>query len=176
MPMCLIVGCSRKTGRDKGIRLYRVPAVVTYQGPEVDELSTERRRSLWVSAISRDDLTEKFLNNDRVCNRHFHSGTAAPLWDRYNIDWVPTLNFGHGKSATQRVQNAAREAREERSKERRKRQAELREQERLLKQQKLNEPGIPLADFASEIESSSTPRSEQVLDETVDLQRDELEC
>ena len=60
--------------------------------------------------------------------------------------------------------------------ERRKRQAELREQERLLKQQKLNEPGIPLADFASEIESSSTPGSEQVLDETVDLQRDELEC
>ena len=175
MPMCLIVGCSRKTGRDKGIRLYRVPAVVTYQGPEVEELSTERRR-LWVSAISRDDLTEKFLNSDRVCNQHFHSGTAAPLWDRYNIDWVPTLNLGNGKSATQRVQNAAREARAERSKGRRKRQAELREQERLMKQQKLNEPGIPIADFASEIESSSTPGSEQVLDRTVDLQRDELEC
>ena len=110
---------------------------MTYQGPEVEELSTERRRSLWVSVISRDDLTEKFLNSDRVCNQHFHSGTAAPLWDRYNIDWVLTLNLGHGKSATQRVQNAAREAREERSKERRKRQAELREQERLLKQQKL---------------------------------------
>ena len=75
---------------------------------------------------------------------------------RLNIDWVPTLNLGHGKSATQRVQNAAREARAERSKERRKQQAELQEQERLLKQQKLNEPGIPLADFASEIESSST--------------------
>ena len=174
MPMCLIVGCSRKTGRDKGIRLYRVPAVVTNQGPEVEELSTERRR-LWISAISRDDLTEKILSSDRVCDQHFHSRTAAPLWDRYNIDWVPTLNLGHGKSATQRGQNAAREARAERSKERRKRQAEQQEQERLLKQQKLNEPGIPLADFASEIESSSTPGTEQVHDETVDLQRDEQE-
>ena len=115
-----------------------------------------------ISAISHDDLTEKILNSDRVCDRNFHSETAAPLWDRFNIDWVPTLNLGHGKSATQRVQNAAREARAERSKERRKRQAELQEQERLLKQQKLNEPGIPLADFASEIKSSSTPGSEQV--------------
>ena len=174
MPMCLIVGCSRKTGRDKGIRLYRVPAVVTNQGPEVEELSAERRR-LWISAISRDDITEKILNSHRVCDQHFNSRTAAPLWDRYNIDWVPTLNLGHGKSATQRVQNAAREARAERSKERRKRQAELQEQERLLKQQKLNEPGIPLADFAIEIESSSTPGSEQVHDETVDLQLDEQE-
>ena len=103
MPMCLIVGCSRKTGRDKGIRLYRVPAVVTNQGPEFEELSIERRR-LWIPAISRDDLSEKILNSDRVCDQHFHSETAAPLWDRHNIDWVPTLNLGHGKSATQREQ------------------------------------------------------------------------
>jgi len=118
---------------------------------------------------------KKILNSDRVCDQHFHSGTAAPLWDRHNIDWVPTLNLGHGKSATQREQNPAREARAERSKERRKRQAELQEQERLLKQQKLNEPGIPLADFASEIEASSTPGSEEVQEESVDLQPDEQE-
>ena len=79
--------------------------------------------------------------------------------NRYYVDWVPTLNLGHGKSATQREQNAAREARAERSKERRKRQVELQEQEHLLKQQKLNEPVIPLADFASEIENSSTVNS-----------------
>ena len=118
---------------------------------------------------------KKILNSDRVCDQHFHSGTAAPLWDHYNIDWVPTLNLGYGKSATQRVQNAAQEARAERSKERRKRQAELQEQERLLKQQKLIEPGIPLADFVSKIESSSTPGSGQVQEETVDLQLDEQE-
>lgn len=173
MPMCLIVWCSRKTGQDKGIRLYRVPAVVTNQGPEVEELSTcIERWWLWISAISRDNLTEKILNSDRVCDRHFHSGAAAPLWDRYNFDWVPTLNLGHGKSATQREQNAARDARAERSKERRKRHGELQEQERLQKQQKLDEPGILLANFAPEIESSSTPGSEQFQEETVDLQLD----
>lgn len=109
MPMCLIVGCSRKCGGARGIRLCRVPAVVTNQGPEVEELSIERRRR-WISAISRDDLTEKILNNDRVCDQHFHSGTAAPLWDRHNIDWVPTLNLGHGKSVKRREQNESQEA------------------------------------------------------------------
>ena len=86
---------------------------MTYQGPEVEELSTERRR-LWVSAISRDDLTENFLNSDRVCNQHFHSGTAAPLWDRYNIDWVPTLNLGHGKSGRRREYKMQHEKLEQR--------------------------------------------------------------
>ena len=85
MPMCLIVGCSRKTGPDKRIRLYRVPVVLTNQGPEVEELSIERRRR-WISVISRDDLTEKILNSDRVCDEYFHSGTTAPSWNRYSID------------------------------------------------------------------------------------------
>ena len=167
MPMCLIVGCSRKTGRGKGVRLYRVPAIITNQGPEVEELSIERRR-LWISAISRADLTDKILNSDKVCDQHFHSVTAAPLWDRFNVDWVPTLNLGHDKTATQ-SQAQSRETRAERSKERRKRQAEQQEQERLLKQQKLNEPGVPLADFAAEIESASTS-SDQVQVENLELQ------
>jgi len=131
------------------------------------------------SAISRDDLTEKILNNDRVCDQHFHSGTAAPLWDRHSIDWVPSLiNLGHGKSATRREQTEAQEARAERSKERRKRQAEQQEQERLLKLQKLNEPGVPLADFASEIveaENLNFSEVEQVQEEAADLQPDDQE-
>ena len=97
------------------------------------------------------------------------------MWDRHNIDWVPTLNLGHGKSVKRREQNEAQEARAERLKERGKRQAELQEQERLLKLQKLNEPGVPLADFASEIveiESLNTSEAEQVQEETVDLQPD----
>ena len=73
--------------------------------------------------------------------------------------------------ATQSEQHQvqSREARAERSKERRKRHAEQQEQERSLKQQKLNEPGVPLADFATEIESASTS-SEQVQVENLDLQ------
>ncbi|KAL9986652.1 hypothetical protein ACROYT_G000824, partial [Oculina patagonica] len=86
--ICLIVGCSRKTGRDKGIRLYRSQLSCDESGPEVEELSIERRRR-WISAISRDDLTEKILSNDRVCDQHFHSGAAASSWDRkteFNIE------------------------------------------------------------------------------------------
>ncbi|XP_068697351.1 uncharacterized protein [Montipora capricornis] len=161
MPMCLIVGCSRKTGRGRGVRLYRVPAIITNQGPEVEELSIERWQ-FWISAISRADLTDKILNSDKVCDQHFHSGTAAPLWDRYNIDGVPTLNLGHDKTATQSEQHQAQshEARAERSKERQKRHAEQQKQERSLKQQKLNEPGVPLADFAAEIESANQQESD----------------
>ena len=51
----------------------------------------------WLAAISRDDLTEKILENDRVCSVHFHAGTAAYLWDRFNPDWVPSLHLGHEK-------------------------------------------------------------------------------
>ena len=63
-----------------------------------------------------------------------------------------------------------------RSKERQKRQAELQQQERLLKLQKLKGPGVLIADFASEIveiESLNTSEAEQVQEQTVDLQPDE---
>lgn len=108
--MCLIVGCSRKTGRDKGIQLYRVPAVVTNQGPEVEELSIERRRR-WISAISRDDLTEKILNKGFVINISILEPQL--LYGIDTIDWVPTLNLGHGELATRREQTEAQEARAE---------------------------------------------------------------
>ena len=51
----------------------------------------------WLLAIGRQDLTEKILQNNRVCGEHFHSGKAAPSWDRFNVDWVPSLNMGHQK-------------------------------------------------------------------------------
>lgn len=60
------------------------------------KFSTERRTE-WLAAIIREDLTENILENDRVCGTHFHSGKAASLWDRYNPDWIPTLHLGHGK-------------------------------------------------------------------------------
>ena len=54
-------------------------------------------QKIWLAAISRADLIEKILENDRVCGDHFHSGKAAPLWDKHNLDWVPSLNLGHDK-------------------------------------------------------------------------------
>lgn len=32
-----------------------------------------------------------------MCGKHFVSGKAAKSWDKFNVDWVPTLNIGHNK-------------------------------------------------------------------------------
>jgi len=64
---------------------------VSNQGEEAEKLSRERRLR-WISAISRADLTDEILNNDRVCGTHFVSGQAAKSWDKCNVDSVPTLN------------------------------------------------------------------------------------
>ena len=93
----LIVGCASKSTREKDLKFFRVPSVVTNQGKKAEKLSKERR-SLWISAISWDDLTEQILANDQVCDWHFVSGKGAKSWDRFNIDWIPTLNLGHGKT------------------------------------------------------------------------------
>ena len=94
---CLILKCSNDKSKRKDLSFCRVPRIIKNQGEEVETLSTERRQK-WLSAISRDDLTEKKLQNDRVCGEHFHSGKAAPLWDKFNVDWIPSLNLGHQKS------------------------------------------------------------------------------
>ena len=47
-------------------------------------------------SISRADLT-KHRSRTAVCGRHFVSGQAAKSWDKYDVDWVPTLNLGHEK-------------------------------------------------------------------------------
>ena len=101
MVFCMIVGCASQSARDKHLHFARVPSVVTNQGEEAEKLSFERR-SRWISAISRVDLTENILANDRVCGRHFVSGRAAKSWDKYNVDWLPTLNLGHKKNVEKR--------------------------------------------------------------------------
>ena len=97
MVFCLIVGCASKSTGEKDLKFFRVPLVVTNQEEEAEKLAKERR-SLCISAISRDDLTEQILANDRVCDRLFVSGKGAKSWDRFNVDWIPTLNLGHGKT------------------------------------------------------------------------------
>ena len=90
--------------------------MVTNQGEEAQELSKERR-SRWISAISCDDLTEEILENDCVCEKHFVSGRAAKSWDKYNIDWVPTLLLGHKKATDQAHHTEAVAKRSERARE-----------------------------------------------------------
>ena len=67
-----------KKSKRNDLTFCRVPKIIKNQGEETEILSAERRRR-WLTAISRDDLTDKILEYDRVCGEHFHSGKAAPL-------------------------------------------------------------------------------------------------
>ena len=69
MVLCVVVGCSSRSGRDKGVSFYRIPTVVTTRGSAEREL-TQKRRDGYLAAISRDDLKEKILQNDRICAKH----------------------------------------------------------------------------------------------------------
>ncbi len=142
MVLCLIVGCGNKTGKEqrsaKEKRFFRVPRVITHQGEYTEEMTAVRRRK-WISAISRDDLTDSILATDRVCSKHFVSGQAAKDWDRYNVDWVPTFCLGHSKQ--QLIDPEVSVARAQRATERRKRRTEIIELEVNAKAQKNDEPG-----------------------------------
>ena len=134
--------------------------MVTNQGEEAEKLSKERR-SLWISAISRDDLSEQILANDRVCGRHFVSGKAAKSWDRFNTDWVPTLNLGHEKRVKRKNLEQASQRGQRANEKERKRKEQL-DRERALaeeiaaKKLKLNEAGEQVSSicFTNEVEQS----------------------
>ena len=60
MVLCVVVGCSSKSGKHKGLGFFRIPKIITNQGEEQEELTTRRRKE-WISAVSRGDAT-----NNRV--------------------------------------------------------------------------------------------------------------
>lgn len=139
---CLVLKCSNDRSKRKDLAFCRVPKIITSQDEETEILSTERRRR-WLTAISRDDLTDKIMGNDRVCGEHFHSGTAAPLWDKWNVDWVPSLKLGHEKLKVSEALFQQSQEKSRRATERRKRMLERdAEINAAEKQQKLDEPGL----------------------------------
>lgn len=120
---CLILNCGfnsarkskkhihqyeKETGRAVGLRFFSIPAIITHQGEQTKELTSERRRR-WLSAISRADL-DIHLKKCFVCSQHFTSGVSAPSWDKHNIDWVPTLLLSHSKSNSGSSEAAANRA------------------------------------------------------------------
>ena len=118
MVLCVVVGCGRKSGKGNTQGFFRIPSVVKHQGEEFEDLTTERINS-WISAISRDDTdTKNVLENERVCERHFVSGRPSPNWDKFNVDWIPTLNLGKRIHKQKDVEAATKRA--ERAKARRK--------------------------------------------------------
>lgn len=96
MVFCIVVGCSKRSGRDKDVSFYRIPVIRRGRSQRELELSKARRDG-FLAAISRKDLTESILENERICSRHFTSGKPADLFDELNPDWLPTQNLGHSK-------------------------------------------------------------------------------
>ena len=94
MVICAIVNCHNRSDRDKNIRFFRLPAVISHQGARTLQLSTERQRK-WIAKINRKDLPTERYASIRICSRHFVSGSPARLFDEANPDWVPTLSLGY---------------------------------------------------------------------------------
>lgn len=107
MVLCVVIGCSKRSGRDRDVSFYRIPKIVTHRGERDYELSKKRRNG-FLAAISRDDLTDKVLQNDRICSRHFISGKPAALYDDTNPDWLPNLHLGHSKKLQARKETTER--------------------------------------------------------------------
>ena len=55
MVLCVVVGCSNRSGRDKDVSFHRIPAVNDKEGKEDYELR-KRRRDGFLAAISRKDI------------------------------------------------------------------------------------------------------------------------
>ena len=129
----------RGSDRDFHLNFCRVPRVKKNQEVDEEERSRERRRC-WIAAINCKDIDKKKIIEGRVCERHVVKGNRAASWDQFNVDWVPTVDA----SAEATVE--ANNAREERTKERKKRKLEQQELEMEEKCQRLNEPGDSVRD------------------------------
>ncbi|XP_060085335.1 uncharacterized protein LOC132564721 [Ylistrum balloti] len=103
---CAIIGCSNESGRCKA-SFFRLPAIITNQGEKTEELST-KRRTLWLSRISRADLTPKSYPYVRVCSEHFEKGKPSPLYPEDGLDWAPSLKLGHQKVTSLAIQTPLR--------------------------------------------------------------------
>ena len=169
---CLVVGCSNDKKKRPELSFCRVPKVITNQGESAEALSSERRTK-WLAAISRDDLTESILENDRVCGIHFHSGKSAKPWDKFNRDWVPSLNLGHEKIKDTHEQKAKAEERAKRVVERRKRElVQSVEADAREKVKRLDEPGQPIRLTFQQVGRPNTEDSGAIIRDTEEMPYD----
>ena len=99
MVLCIVVGCSSRSGRDKDVSFFRIPVVRRGRSDRELQLSKARRDG-YLAAISREDMTESKLKNERICSKHFVSGRPPDLFNELNPDWLPTQNLGHSKTRT----------------------------------------------------------------------------
>ena len=87
--------------------MHRLPAVITGQGKETEELSKKRRQS-WLAVKRRKDIKLGSYVYIRVCSDHVVCGKPCPLYETTNPDWVPSLRLGHNGSDSKLTGNTSR--------------------------------------------------------------------
>ena len=80
---CCIHGCTnngRKKDKETPVRYFRIPAVITREGEETEELTRERQLA-WLKAINRKELTTSEAKKPwlRVCSEHFKEGELSRI-------------------------------------------------------------------------------------------------
>ena len=58
MVLCAVVGCSSKSEKHKGLKLFRIPKVIKNQEEEQEKLTT-RKRNERISTVSQDATNKK---------------------------------------------------------------------------------------------------------------------
>lgn len=96
MVICCVIGCSKRSDRDKDVSFCRIPSATKYYGEREYELR-KKRQDGYLAAISRQDIDVNSLEKYRICSRHFISNEPADLYDVDNPAWLPTLHLGHSK-------------------------------------------------------------------------------
>jgi len=99
MVICVVIGCSNRSDRDKDVSYYSIPVVTAKYGKKPNKRRVElskKRQAGYLAAISHKDIDKKRLGKYRICSKHFVSGCPAKRTDETNIDWLPALHMGHG--------------------------------------------------------------------------------
>ena len=115
---CAVVGCGNRSDRDKGIKFFRLPFVITHQGKQTHDLS-KKRRELWLAWIHREDLGPEKYSYTRVCSRHFITGEPKDLYDETNPDWALLRYLGGAPEPASAAEERYRRAIERKGKRRR---------------------------------------------------------
>ncbi|XP_031735639.1 uncharacterized protein LOC116401410 [Anarrhichthys ocellatus] len=100
---CCVLNCPR-TSRDHSgshaVTFHVFPAWRRHEGETISVL-TRSRRTAWVSAVGREDITFNHVpSSGRVCSRHFYSGKPSYEGLESDPDWVPSLLMGPSEGTT----------------------------------------------------------------------------
>ena len=102
MVICVVIGCSACSERDKWLTFHRFPMLTKRFGEKDFELR-KKRLDGYLAAISREDIDPKSIEEHdyRICSRHFVLGKPAKLYETNSPNWLSTLHLGHTKQSAQ---------------------------------------------------------------------------